>query len=198
MRRRSKSRQRKLQHRTEPAMPPLREPGTASSSINKRNRALHSHRNQEQRKAHLGKSRNGTKDAHLCLSAEDTSSTQTVECSVPIPERVDNGFIQTTQTTSFGARFCHSGDDDNMISWDFLHENGLLPQTADGRITLSFWLDSQPETTYKLEFKVVRIPSFNVSLGIYWYRAAEKSDAQTASMAIERPFDGKLTLVCDP
>jgi hypothetical protein len=58
---------------------------------------------------------------------------------------------------------------------------------------LSFWLDSEPEKIYKIEFEIEENALYDVSLGTSWSRAAEESEKKSTAMAIRKPLDGKLT-----
>jgi hypothetical protein len=111
---------------------------------------------------------------------------------MPNPRDVDEGFIRTNQTTCVGARFSYSCKDENRIGWSFLNDSELLSQAANNRITLTFWLESKPKKSYKLDFQIKKKASFDVSLGAYWNKATEDGDENTTGVVIKRSFGGKL------
>jgi len=130
----------------------------------------------------------------LSQSIEGQSSRPTTKSPVP-KSRVDEGFIRTNLTACVGARFSYSCKDDNWIGWSFLNDNGLLSQVENSKITLTFWLESRPKKSYKLEFRIRKRATFDVSLGTNWNHEAEDGDENTTGVMIKRPTDGKLTLL---
>jgi hypothetical protein len=129
-------------------------------------------------------------------STEYQSSERTSESTILKPKVVDEGFIRTNLTTCVGARFSYSWkNENNRIGWAFLRENELLSQAENNKIKLTFWLESRPKKSYRLEFRIQKKASFDVSLGTNWNREAEDGDENTIGVMIKRIPSGKLTVL---
>ena len=101
---------------------------------------------------------------------------------------VDDGFIRITPTTYDGARFSYSWNkEENFVGWHILKRNELLAQVKDNKIWLTFFLESKPKKSYKLEFRTKKKASFDVSLGTKWKdEGEEEADESTIKGVVRR------------
>jgi hypothetical protein len=108
---------------------------------------------------------------------------------------VDEGFIRIGDGVYDGARFSYSWKEDNIVGWHILKRNELLPQVQQNKIWLTFFLESKPKKTYKLEFKTKKKASFDVSLGTKWKDEGEAAEENVSEAMVRRPLNGRSPLV---